>query len=335
VLVDAPLVVADTRRALLETTFERANQEAEEDFRELLLSLCGDRSDRGKRAMALDEGFVPAPLVERIIAHNYHVVEPPPIDGCVPESDTSVCGLWPLGSIVNHSLRPNVTRSFAGHANCYRLLRDVAAGEELFDNYLDPRLPRSERAAILAKVHFMDDEGPDDCDAPAEFMAEIEQARSRVGELLQEDRAGDAFQLLAEVSSRCRACGRRDPAFAEIFRAHADVAGQLQDDAHLRLRCLTTALEFATTREPFSTVSCMLAVELLAATLEAVQPSDPAAGLERAEEVAREHFRGVYGAEEGTFEALNPGFSEQLRAAWAARGRGAPVSGGQSLESMD
>lgn len=346
VLVDAPLALGRSRRALLEEAFDRANGPEGEDFREVLLSLCGDRGDRGKRAVALQEGFVPAALVERIVAHNYHVVEPPPVDGRVGEAggeageageggeaSGALCGLWPLGSAVNHSLRPNATRAFVGHANCYRLLRDLSPGEELLDNYLDPRLPRSERVGILARVHDMEDEGPDDCDAPAEFLAEIERGRARVQELLQEDRPDAALALLAEVAARCRSCGRRDPAFAEIFRASADAAWQLAGDAEARLGHLRAALEYATAREPASTVSCVLAAELLAAALEAARSGAAAEGLAHADATARRHFEGVYGAE-GAYEALNPRLSEQLRAARASPDRGAPAAR-DYLGSMD
>jgi len=328
--VDAPMVVAGSRRELLERAFEQAHApEEEEDFRPLLLSLCGDNSDSEARERATEEGLVPAALVERIVAHNYHVVDPPPIDRNVPEGGRTVCGLWPLGSIVNHSLHPNATRTFAGHANCYRLLRDLSPGEELLDNYLDPRLPHSERATILKKVHGMRDEGPDAFDAPAQVLGEIEGRRAEVERLLQEDRVEGAFRLLGEVAVQCERCGHRDPAFTEIFRAHADVAGQLTGDTELRLRCLTKALEYATAREAFSSVSCLLAAELLAAALEG--PPPVAAG-ERAwaEALAREHVRRTYGPEEGIFETLNPTLSELLRAS-----KPATDSCSKWLESLD
>lgn len=319
VLVDAPLVVASSRRELLERAFEEANDEDEVEFRGVLLSLCGDDSDREARAQSLKEGLVPAALVDRIIRHNYHVVDIPPVDGNVPEVDAVTCGLWPVGSVVNHSLHPNVTRTFVGHTVCYRLLQNLNAGDELLDNYHDPRLSYSERAKILLDVHGMRDEGPDEFDAPEDLLREIERGRAEVDRLLgEEGGVQEAFQKLAEVTARCSSCGHRDPAFTEIFRAQAEVAEQLlagDGGSHVHLECLQAALHCLTVREPFSAVSCLLTAELLQAALdqESMQPGEAAAEWSKqAEALAREHFSRVYGPQAEIFELLNPTLSERL-----------------------
>lgn len=328
VLVDAPLLVANSRQRLVAAAAEEANAEAGEEFRELLLSLCGDPGDRGKRVIASDDGFVELPLVERIVAHNYHVVDRPPLDGLVAEDDaegsiaSTECGLWPLASIVNHSLHPNVARTFAGHATCYRLLRDLAPGEELLDNYLDPRLPCSERTLILRQVHGISDEGPDEFDAPEEVLVDLDRGRARVQELLKEDRPDEALQMFADVVKRCQNSGCRDPACAEVFRAFADLAQICgSHSSALRIPCLTAALENVTVREAFSSVSCLVACELLAATLDCLESqgsisnnSSSIAEVTAAAKVAREHCARVYGAESGIFELLNPALSQRLSA---------------------
>jgi len=321
VLVDAPLLVAASRRKLVAAAAEEANSEAGEDFRELLLSLCGDPDDRGKRAMASDDGFVEMPLVERIVAHNYHVVDRPPLDGLIAEEEaagsvaSTECGLWPLASIINHSLHPNVARTFAGHATCYRLLRDVAAGEELLDNYLDPRLPRSERILILREVHGICDEGPDEFDAPEEVLVELNRGRARVQELLEDDRPEEALQSFADVVERVQDSGCQDPACAEMFRAFADMARASSGDCSaLQITYLAAALKNVTTREAFSSVSCLVACELLAAALDGLEQGSisTVAEVAAAAKVAREHCARVYGAEPGIFELLNPALSQRL-----------------------
>lgn len=224
-LLDSPLVTASTYNALLEAIDSRA--QTDEPFRRALLSMCGDPADEATRA-AVDIAPATA-LVRNIVRHNYHGVDASPKDGEVPEGPPSAVGLWPLGSLVNHSLSPNATRTFAGHCSCYRLIKPLQAGSEVLDNYLDLRLPHAVRQDLLRKNHGIEDEGPDQWDAPAEVLAAIQAdhastistCESGTKEAIQ---AG--FMKLAELTNRCMDVGKKDPAFTDVFRDFALAAGQ-------------------------------------------------------------------------------------------------------------
>eukprot|EP00928_Gymnodinium_smaydae_P046021 TRINITY_DN30620_c0_g1_i2.p1 TRINITY_DN30620_c0_g1~~TRINITY_DN30620_c0_g1_i2.p1 ORF type:complete len:461 (-),score=112.60 TRINITY_DN30620_c0_g1_i2:132-1514(-) len=332
-LVDVPLITASCTRDLVEAVLLRANGGglAAEDFRRVLLGLCGESDDAAAREVALSTAAVPAGLVEGIVLHNCHDLEEPGL-GSAPESGGATptaavgsaaadlgCGLWPLASLVNHSLRPNVARCFLGKVALLRLARPLRAGEELLDNYVDPRLPREERAAFLARRHQIVDEGPDVCDAAGETFPELERGLSQLHRLLEAGRVEDAHRCLVGVAGQCRTAGKRDPGFTDILWAFADIAREVLGDPLLRLECLTAALWYLTAREPACTVSCRLAAELWRASHgiagEAVAavadrralsfgreygfvPPSP----DEARKMAREHCERVYGP--GAFEAL-------------------------------
>lgn len=243
--------------------------------------------------------------------HNSHQLERPPLDGKASEAEPEV-GLWPLACLANHGLRPNLTRAFLGCQLCYRALRDVEAGEELVDNYLDPRLPWEERSTFLRRAHEIEDEGPDGLDADGACFGELETELAEVRPLLASGRAEEARARVLRATARCEAAGREDPAFTDIFWLLADIEGQLLGDPHLRLKWLRAALRCACRREEFSTVSCCLTAEALATALTLEGPGDPTPLVREMEALARQHVGRVYGPGEELFQLLNPGLCKKL-----------------------
>lgn len=81
------------------------------------------------------------------------------------------------------------------------------------------------------------------------------------------------------------------------------------------------ALEFATSRQPFSIVSCSLAFDLLEVQLGSLDKLEAAAKqrelkkVSALEDLLREHVAKVFGPEAGLFEALCPTLVERLEAA--------------------
>ncbi|CAE7509470.1 SMYD3 [Symbiodinium natans] len=278
----------------------------------LVLGMCGDATDTEARALARQRGRADRKLFERIVRHNHYEVEAAPRDG-ESQEDFPECGLWPLAAVVNHSLHPNVTRSFLGHQVFLRLVRDVAAGEELVDNYLDPRLPHEERVAFLGSVHGVDDEGPDEFDADEEQFASIQERLHAAKCSVEAEVFPEAERALESATQLCRTSGVLDPAFTDVFWALADLAAR-SGNAMTRQDRLNDALRYATAREPHSTVSCQLAVCRAHAMAEArSQGSATVQELRQAESAARRHFRGVYGPDAGIFEHLNPELVDSLR----------------------
>lgn len=90
------------------------------------------------------------------------------------------------------------------------------------------------------------------------------------------------------------------------------VAGQLGNQ-ELCLQGLASALEFASAREPYSVVTCILSLRMVHMACLAHDEIDKETrdGLE---ELARKHLRMVYGPGQGVFEALNPRLSRELAA---------------------
>jgi len=183
-LLDSPLVLAASQEALVTLASEKAISDA--GFQRELLSLSGGigPNDGMMRARAADAGVVPRQLLESIVKHNFHELEQPSVDGKAPESPPR-CGLWPLACIANHSLRPNIVRFFAGDVLYMRLSKEARAGEELLDNYIDPRQPLQERHAFLARVHDISDEGPDEFDAPEPILQELQAGCEKAQRLLE------------------------------------------------------------------------------------------------------------------------------------------------------
>lgn len=309
VLLDSPLMTATGYEELFKAAHSKTGQDA--DFRRQLLSMCGDPGDEDARS---DTERAPSEmLVRNIVRHNYHAIEQPPADGDIAAPSSPPVGLWPLGSIVNHSLRPNVARSFAGHASCYRLIRPIAQGDEVLDNYLDLRLPHAMRQEMMRSNHGIDDEGPDALDAPADAVKEIQASHAKSQKLLKKGSLKSsqaAFKDLADISNRIVEIGVADPCFTDIFRDFGIVVGRL-GDADMSLDGFAKALEHATTREPFNVISCVLTLRML--HIACLAPEDVNSEIRQdLVELARKHYRIVYGPWPGLFEVLNPELAQTL-----------------------
>merc|ERR1712032_390731 len=144
--------------------------------------------------------------------------------------------------------------------------------------------------------HGFEAEGPDANDAPPPLIKELrtahELAMARLGAgTLQA--AQKAFKKLVALSNRCSAAAVCDPAFSDVFRDLAIVAGRL-GEAGLALEAYGMALELAAAREPFSVITCVLALRMLhLAHLAAEEVDDETRqGLRK---LAREHFSVVFG----------------------------------------
>merc|ERR1712185_280106 len=108
----------------------------------------------------------------------------------------------------------------------------MGEGDEVLDNYLDLRLPHHARQEMMRFHHGIDDEGPDNFDAPANATKEIQTAHGKVKKLMKKgtiEASQAAFKQLAEISNRCDETGVTDPAFADVFKDFALVAGRLGD----------------------------------------------------------------------------------------------------------
>eukprot|EP00927_Polykrikos_kofoidii_P059637 TRINITY_DN54781_c0_g1_i1.p1 TRINITY_DN54781_c0_g1~~TRINITY_DN54781_c0_g1_i1.p1 ORF type:complete len:437 (+),score=71.74 TRINITY_DN54781_c0_g1_i1:69-1379(+) len=306
-LLDTPLLTSPTHGELVEAVLSKAG--ADTEFRRTFLSMCGDPEDDVARAS------VDCPpcenLVRNIVRHNYHGVEEPPKDGEL--CSATVVGMWPLGSLVNHSLRPNVARTFLGHTSFYRSILPIAEGEEVLDNYFDLRLPFRTRKQLLSANHSIENAETDEFDANADVVAEIEDAHQAAfssEDIHTKETAQAAFTRLLEVTNRCHAVGTPDPAFTTIFRDFGMLAGQL-GDIHLSLQGLAKAFEVATVREPYSLVSVVLSSRMLSMACLGANELDIEVR-EQLEAVARKHLTMVYGPFPDVFEVLNPVLSRRL-----------------------
>lgn len=301
-MLDTPLLTASSYDALVEVTDKRAKDDAE--FRKHLLSMCGSLADEAARS---DVEKAPSlSVIRNIVRHNYHERDLPPEDGVLPSGPAGVVGLWPLASLLNHALRPNVARTFAGYCACHRLIRPLRVGDEVLDNYLNPLLPAAKREEMLRSSHGFRDEGPDACDAPGKDVAEILAEHASVmakPEFATREAAEVAFGTLLALTNRCEDKGAKDPAFSDVFRDFAIVAGKL-GDSDMCLQGYAAAFEFAIAREPYSVISYVLALRML-------HMAGLARGKVEAETreslmaLARKHFRIVYGCCPGAFEAMN------------------------------
>jgi len=308
ILLDSPILTAQSFEDLLGSAIDKC-QECDE-FRATFLSMCGDDVDAEARAKITEPPS--GKLIRNIIRHNYHGVDWPPIDGAIFNKEP-VVGLWPLASLINTSLHPNVTRSCAGYAMCYRIIKPLHVGDEVLDNYLDLRLPHSLRRSMLQSNHGIGDEGPDSFDAPSTAVTQIQEAHEKAKDLLtagDQESAQTALMALAELSNRCCSHEVLDPAFHDTFRDFAITAGQL-GDANMCLQGLAKAMEYATAREPFSVISYLLTLRMVHMACLAGEDIDMDTR-KQLEKLAREHFSMVYGSIPGAFEALNPDLMGEL-----------------------
>jgi hypothetical protein len=59
--------------------------------------------------------------------------------------------ILPTGTLLNHSCNPNVTFNVENGFMVFKTNRNIKAGEELCDNYIDPTLPIALRKSMLKK----------------------------------------------------------------------------------------------------------------------------------------------------------------------------------------
>lgn len=304
VMLDTPMLTAPTYDELVQETIKKNREDIE--FRKVFFSMCGDPEDEEVRKN-VDKAPLPA-TTKNIIRHNYHGLDWAPVDGEIFDRGNLV-GLWPLGSLLNHSIRPNIARSFAGHTAVYRVIRPIASGEEVLDNYLDLRLPYEQRQEMMRLNHNMDDEGPDAADAPAELIKEIKAAEDKASKEASlggsKQKAMKGFKVLLKLTQKAMSIETRDPCFHDLFRNFGLCAGQL-GDAELCIQGLAQALELTQSREPYSVLSSILSSRMLYMACLAADKidEDTRKGIEK---LAREHSGIIYGSEPGIFEALNPG----------------------------
>lgn len=310
VMLDSPMLTAPTYDELVQETIKKCREDVE--FRRSFFSMCGDPEDEEARKNT-EKAPLPA-TTKNIIRHNYHGLDWAPVDGEIFDRG-NIVGLWPLGSLLNHSIRPNIARSFAGHTACYRVIRPIASGEEVLDNYLDLRLPHEQRQEMMRVNHNMDDEGPDSCDAPAEAVKEIKEAEAKASTAASlggsKQKAMKGFKLLLKLTQKAMSLEARDPCFHDLFRNFGLCAGQL-GDAELSIQGLAQALELTQSREPYSVLSSILSARMLHMACLAADKIDEETR-RRLEKLAREHSGIIYGSEPGIFEALNPGIMAMLQ----------------------
>ncbi|CAG8510454.1 2405_t:CDS:2 [Ambispora leptoticha] len=65
-------------------------------------------------------------------------------------------GTYPIGSLFNHSCRPNAVVMYDGNVQIVRCIEDVNAGEEIAIAYLDVVHPRKKRREILREKYFFE-----------------------------------------------------------------------------------------------------------------------------------------------------------------------------------
>ena len=83
----------------------------------------------------------------------------PPCSAVLTACAGAGLGLYPLGSLLNHSCEANAVQCFDGRHMQLRIIRPVQPGDELTVPYMDLAMTRMERRLCLAeRYHF--DVGP-------------------------------------------------------------------------------------------------------------------------------------------------------------------------------
>eukprot|EP00928_Gymnodinium_smaydae_P099564 TRINITY_DN9538_c1_g4_i1.p1 TRINITY_DN9538_c1_g4~~TRINITY_DN9538_c1_g4_i1.p1 ORF type:complete len:424 (-),score=45.02 TRINITY_DN9538_c1_g4_i1:68-1339(-) len=310
VLLDTPIATADTFDTLVQVVTTRMRDD--EEFRRIMLGMPADPGSEAAQA-AMDRAPPPS-VIKSILRRHHRDTDTPPIDGELPDGPPLEVGIWPLSSLVSYALRPNAVRICAGRIACYRLIRPVAAGDELRSNFLDPRLPKALRLDALRRRYGAEFDDPvDEADAPAEVLAKIQEAHSAATALSEPgtpEAAKAAFSKLLELTNQCEEAGIEDPAFTDVFRDFGVLAGQL-GDASLCLQGLAKAIELVTQREPYNIMSCVFTQRMLhtACLANKTIDDDTRAGLK---ELAQKHSAAVYGPGPGVFEVLNAKSTRKL-----------------------
>lgn len=205
-----------------------------------------------------------------LLAHNMHSADEAPWQGRLP-SKSGPLGLWPTASLINHSFaKANVTRSFEAVTRTvsYRVIRELHPGDELLDNYINPRFTYAERAKDLLSVHGIREE-LDEFDAPKELLSEAHSATAQACSMIACGEGEKAFfqlmplwERLAKRSSNVEFCVQADPALSQFFESFADaaLAADLRETAMVHgLEC---AFHLLCGREPYSYHSAILAFQL-------------------------------------------------------------------------
>jgi len=269
--------------------------------------------------------------VRGVLAHNMHSADPLPWNGKSPELSGPI-GLWPCGSLINHSfLGPNVARSFEQNSKKvqYRAIRPLHAGDELLDNYLDSCCSHAERVRTMRDQHGLV-EPRDALDCPQTVLAEAAAAVDRAHKLLslqQHERADAAeaalYAMLPTREKLLQDGPPQDPALVPFFATLGEIAcaAGLPD---LAASNWERSLELITRREPFSYRGAMIAARLAILSQSAAEETALAEGTAEHGEApstaewladaghwlqeAQEHWRVVFGcgSSEEVFKTRNP-----------------------------
>lgn len=242
ILEERPLLYASSYEALL----QKCRSETDADVVEVLETMYPQ--GRGLSRM------------ESVIAHNWHNVDPPPLNGKWA-SNKHFVGLWPTASLINHNFNcPNVTRTFKEAEDGpewvvqYRTIREIAEGEEILDNYLDPRSSYAQRVSVERDQHGISSRR-DEFDAPSIMIEQIMKSFDEIKADYAADSEGAAFMNLLSMTEEISRY--KDPCLAEIFMFLSDISLK-EDCLTYSLKADAMALELLTAREPMSNWSVMV-----------------------------------------------------------------------------
>ncbi|GAB5585756.1 hypothetical protein Unana1_00656 [Umbelopsis nana] len=102
-------------------------------------------------------------------------------------------GTYPIGSLFNHSCRPNAVALYNGTTQIIRLLEDVDAGEEITLAYIDVANSRRDRAEKLWEKYFFE------CDCKRCTSTDgFGLIDTLLGEPAKDDAEGDSYRLFIE-----------------------------------------------------------------------------------------------------------------------------------------
>eukprot|EP00397_Hematodinium_sp_SG-2012_P035362 GEMP01038032.1.p1 GENE.GEMP01038032.1~~GEMP01038032.1.p1 ORF type:complete len:329 (+),score=65.91 GEMP01038032.1:157-1143(+) len=277
VLEEKPLITAEDYDSLL----HKARSISDEPT----LTVLGTMYPQGKGAARCDA----------VIAHNWHSVDPPPINGQWAKQ-MPIVGLWPNASLINHDFRrPNVTRTFrtdgADMWVQYRAIREIASGEEVFDNYLDLRCAFEHRMKVERDQHGIESER-DGFDEP--LLPQILNSLMHIRSQYLEDSEGPGFLNMLSLTEE--ASKLQDPAISEVFLTFSEMADKEGMDEYA-LNGEAQALELVSKREPFSNWTVLLLSRMALRT-----KSHDASTHSKLRELCEQHCDIVYG--EGSFDRL-------------------------------
>ncbi|KAF4670817.1 hypothetical protein FOL47_001824 [Perkinsus chesapeaki] len=310
----------------------------EDSYEKLLSALKKAAADPKKKALFSGSAEDGNDLdLEGILSHNYMAEELLPVNGRRDVSGDRLfnrVGLWPFLSMANHYYLPNVTRSHIGKEGylASRAIKDIAPGEQILDNYCPTLMPWVERNKVTHSQHgFNEPFDPKFDMAPPEELTALMQA---VREIKQALKAGpptaEQYALAGEegdsdgsiepptVKEHSEMCFQsligtleeidgtlKDPSLAVAYSTLA-YAAKLAEAYELEVHALSEALALAMSREPYSFVSSTLSTRLALAARR-VLDDDKCSKLEQ---MARKHFRTVFGGGDALFDYCNDALVE-------------------------